>query len=79
MENTEAIISNYRKLEDIKNTTESLMGKIGQLQVDLFNNPDKELEKFLNEVNNDLDATFQKIEEVVTAYEKNKVAPARGE
>ncbi len=79
MENTEAIISNYRKLEDIKNTTESLMGKIGQLQVDLFNNPDKELEKFLNEINNDLDATFQKIEEVVIDYEKNKVAPARGE
>ncbi len=79
MENTEAIINNYQKLEDIKNTTESLMGKIGQLQVDLFNNPDKELEKFLNEVNNDLDATFQKIEEVVTDYEKNKVAPARGE
>lgn len=79
MENTEAIISNYRKLEDIKNTAESLMGKIGQLQVDLFNNPDKELEKFLNEINNDFDATFQKIEEVVIDYEKNKVAPARGE
>ncbi|HSQ46290.1 MAG TPA: hypothetical protein VLM44_05140 [Lutibacter sp.] len=40
-----------RKLEDIKNTTESLVVKIGHLQVDLFNYPDKELEKFLDTLN----------------------------
>ena len=28
-----------RKLEDIKNTTESLVVKVGHLQVDLFNYP----------------------------------------
>lgn len=40
-----------RKLEDIKNTAESLVVKIGHLQVDLFNHPDKELEKFLDSLN----------------------------
>lgn len=40
-----------RKLEDIKNTAESLVVKIGYLQVDLFNHPNKELEKFLDDLN----------------------------
>lgn len=40
-----------RKLEDIKNTTESLVVKVGHLQVDLFNYPNKELEKFLDTLN----------------------------
>lgn len=41
----------FRKMEDIKNTTESLVVKIGHLQVNLFNHPDKELEKFLDTLN----------------------------
>lgn len=40
-----------RKLEDIKNTAESLVVKIGYLQVDLFNHPNKELEKMLDDLN----------------------------
>jgi hypothetical protein len=42
-----------RKIEDIKNTTESLVEKVGHLQVDLFNHPDKDLEKVLDKLNND--------------------------
>ena len=42
-----------RKIEDIKNTCESLVEKVGHLQVDLFNHPDKDLEKALDKLNND--------------------------
>jgi hypothetical protein len=79
MTNLDVIESNFHKLQDILNSTESLMGKIGQLQVDLFNNPDKDLEKFLNEINNSFSESHQKIEQAVHDYENNKVLPAKGE
>ncbi|MGF1584400.1 MAG: hypothetical protein ACFCUM_03690 [Bacteroidales bacterium] len=77
MTESEIIESHFRKLDDIRNTAQSLMEKIGQLQADLFNNPDKELEKSLNEVNNAVNESYQIIEEVVTDYENNKVGPSR--
>jgi ABC-type transporter Mla subunit MlaD len=79
MTSIDVIERNFYKLEDILNSTESLMGKIGQLQVDLFNNPDKDLEKFLNEINNAFSESHEKIEQAVRDYENNKVLPAKGE
>lgn len=79
MANADVIERNFHKLEDILNSTASLMGKIGQLQVDLFNDPDKDLEKFLNEINNTFSESHQKIEQVVRNYENEKVLPAKGE
>lgn len=79
MTNQDVNEKNFHKLQDILNSTESLMGKIGQLQVDLFNNPDKDLEKFLNEINNSFSESHQKIEQTVHDYENNKVLPAKGE
>lgn len=79
MATLEVIEKNYHKLQDILNSTESLMGKIGQLQVDLFNNPDKDLEKFLNEINNTFSESYQKIEQAVNDYENDKLLPAKGE
>lgn len=58
-----------RKLEDIKNSCESLVEKVGQLQVDLFNNPDKELEKVLDKLNNDFSNDHAYITEAFEAYE----------
>jgi hypothetical protein len=78
MSDSEVIEKNFRKLTDIKNTAESLMEKIGQLQAELFNNPDKDLENSLNEINNAISDNYQKIEEVVTGYENTKVLPSKG-
>ena len=64
---------NLRKIEDIMNSCESLVEKVGHLQVDLFNNPDKELEKALDKLNNDFSNDHQFITELFHDYE-NKVA-----
>jgi predicted translin family RNA/ssDNA-binding protein len=58
-----------RKLEDIKNSCESLVEKVGHLQVDLFNHPDKELEKALDKLNNDFSNDHMFISELCENYE----------
>ena len=57
-----------RKLEDIKNSCESLVEKVGHLQVDLFNHPDKELEKVLDKLNNDFSNDHAFITKACEAY-----------
>lgn len=74
----EVIESNYNKLADISNSCESLMQKIGQLQVDLFNNPDAKLEKFLGNINGKFSAVHQDITTVFSEYEVEKYFPAKG-
>jgi hypothetical protein len=59
-----------RKIEDIKNSCASLVEKVGHLQVDLFNDPDKDLEKALDKLNNDFSNDHQYITEVWHAYEE---------
>ena len=59
-----------RKLEDIKNTTESLVVKVGHLQVDLFNYPDKELEKFLDTLNKAFSDKHVLISEICAKHEE---------
>ena len=58
-----------RKIEAIKNSCESLVEKVGHLQVDLFNHPDKDLEKALDKLNNDFSNDHEFITEVWHAYE----------
>lgn len=58
-----------RKIEDIKNSCESLVEKVGHLQVDLFNHPDKDLEKALDMLNNDFSSNHEFITELWHAYE----------
>ncbi len=58
------------KLEDIKNSCASLVEKVGHLQVDLFNNPDKELEEALDKLNNDFSNDHQYITDVWHSYEE---------
>ncbi len=67
---------NLRKLVDIKNSCENLVEKVGHLQVDLFNHPDKELEKVLDKLNNDFSNDHAYIIETCGAYE-NKVSGLR--
>jgi hypothetical protein len=67
--NLEIKQENLRKIEDIMNTCESLVEKVGHLQVDLFNHPDKDLEKALDKLNNDFSNDHQYITEVWHSYE----------
>lgn len=76
--NLEIIQSNYNKLEDIRNSYESLMQKIGQLQVDLFNNPDRDLEKFLGSLNGQLSQVNQELVDKTHEYYNEKLLPAQG-
>ena len=71
MEKTELQLreEHLRKIEDIMNTCESLVEKVGHLQVDLFNHPDKELEKALDKLNNDFSNDHEFITEVFHGYE----------
>ena len=63
-----------RKIEDIKNSCESLVEKVGHLQVDLFNHPDKDLEKALDKLNNDFSNNHEFITELWHAYEAKVAA-----
>ncbi|UQD56856.1 hypothetical protein [Flavobacterium sp. K5-23] len=80
MENSkvEAIENNYNKIEDISNSCSSLIQKIGQLQVDLFNNPDNDLEKFLGTINSSFSDIHQQIVDVSHNYNQEKLIPAKG-
>lgn len=57
------------KLEDIKNSQESVVEKIGQVQVDLFNTPDKELETKLDELLTNTSNAHEFIVDLVEAFE----------
>jgi hypothetical protein len=74
----DVIESNYHKLEDIKNSCESLVQKIGHLQVDLFNNPNAKLEKFLGDLNGYFSNLHQDITQVANKYETDVYFPAKG-
>lgn len=58
-----------KKLDDILNSQESLVEKMGHVQVDLFNHPDKELEKAMNEMATQAGNTYAFIKETVDAFE----------
>ena len=73
------IEKNFHKLEDIKNSCESLIQKIGHLQVDLFNHPNAKLEKFLGNLNGSFNTIHQDIADVTTEYETEVYYPAKGQ
>ena len=56
------------KLEDIANSQQSLIEKVGVIQVELLNHPDKVLERELNELNKRLSASFDYIHTVIEHY-----------
>ena len=63
--------ANYVKMEDIQNSQESIMEKIGVLQVELFNHPDSKLEKNLNELTELAGKAYDKIKEVSESYKQD--------
>lgn len=58
-----------RKLLDIKNSQESLIEKIGHVQVDLMNHPDKSLEGKMDQMNTDSSNEYAEICSIIEEYE----------
>ncbi|TRZ41430.1 hypothetical protein [Robertkochia solimangrovi] len=67
----------YSKLEDIKNTQESSIDKINHVITDLFQHPDKDLEKVMEEAHQRASDNVDMVREALNAYEEriNKMLP----
>ena len=57
------------KLEDIKNSQESILDKINYVITDLFQNPDKDLEKVMEAAHQKASENVDKIREAIEDYE----------
>lgn len=58
-----------QKLEDIKNSQESILDKINHVITDLFQNPDKDLEKAMEVAHEKASQNVDKIMEAIEDYE----------
>ena len=65
----EQMRSLLNKLEDIKNSQESIIDKINHVITDLFQNPDKELEKAMEIAHQNSSDNVDAIREVIEDYE----------
>ena len=61
--------STLNKLEDIKNSQESILDKINHVNTDLFQNPDKELEKAMEEAHQKASDNVEAIRDAIDEYE----------
>ncbi|APU67408.1 hypothetical protein [Christiangramia flava] len=61
--------STLNKLEDIKNSQESILDKINHVITDLFQHPDKELEKAMEDAHQTASENTEKINEAMEEYE----------
>ena len=57
------------KLEDIKNSQESILDKINHVITDLFQHPDKELEKVMEEAHQKASDNVDAVREAMEEYE----------
>ncbi len=57
------------KLEDIKNSQKSIIDKINHVITDLFQHPDKDLEKSMEAVHERASENVDKIREAIEEYE----------
>ncbi len=65
----EKMRSMLNKLEDIKNSQESIIDKINHVITDLFQNPDKELEKAMEVAHQNSSDNVDAIREIIEEYE----------
>ena len=63
------------KLEDIKNTQQSLIEKVGVLEIELFDIQSKDLDEELEKVSTMASGSFETITEAIEAFEmkRNKI------
>lgn len=57
------------KLEDIKNSQESIIDKINHVITDLFQNPDKELEQVMEKAHQKSSDNVDAVREAIEEYE----------
>jgi archaellum component FlaC len=57
------------KLEDIKNSQESILDKINHVITDLFQNPDKDLEKAMENAHEKASENVEEITEAIEEFE----------
>lgn len=57
------------KLEDVKNSQESIIDKINHVITDLFQHPDKDLEKAMESAHQKASDNVEKISEAIETYE----------
>ena len=57
------------KLEDVKNSQESILDKINHIITDLFQHPDKELEKAMENAHEKASKNMEAIQEAIEVYE----------
>lgn len=57
------------KLEDIKNSQESVIDKINHVITDLFQHPDPELEKAMEEAHQNSSDNVDSVREIIDEYE----------
>ncbi|WP_017733922.1 hypothetical protein [Nafulsella turpanensis] len=55
-------------LEDLHNSQEAIIQKVGQLEVNLMNNPDKEVEEGLTEVYSNASANADLVKELLDKF-----------
>ncbi|SFC51709.1 hypothetical protein SAMN04487907_10564 [Zunongwangia mangrovi] len=61
--------STLNKLEDIKNSQESIIDKINHVITDLFEHPDKELEKAMEDAHQRSSDNIDAVNKAIEAYE----------
>ncbi|MBT8294983.1 MAG: hypothetical protein KJP01_07770 [Gramella sp.] len=61
--------STLNKLEDIKNTQHSLIDKINHVITDLFQHPDKNLEKVMEDAHQKASDNIDAVKEAMEEYE----------
>ncbi len=65
----EQMRSTLNKLEDIKNSQESIIDKINHVITELFQHPDKELEKAMNDAHQKSSDNVDAVREAMEEYE----------
>ncbi len=68
-QNPEQMRATLSKLEDIRNSQESIIDKINHVITDLFENPDKELEKAMNAAHQKASDNVDEVREAMENYE----------
>ncbi len=68
-EKFEQVHSILNKLEDIKNSQESIIDKINHVITDLFQHPDKKLEKAMEKAHQRASDDIDALREVIEDYE----------
>lgn len=72
MSKIEKMESILTKMEDLKNSQQSLIEKVGQIQVELFDMESKDLDAHIEKVSEAASNAFDEISEAIEEFEEKK-------